>query len=251
LPAGVYVQNFLLARLEHFDQATVARTTMASTAMLGLEAALAVPVALVIGWPGGAWVRWLLLGIVAAWCVGVGGAWILIRRGTDRLPARTPGWARRVATFIKELLEAGRDLFAWRTARLLAPTALYMLVYVYDLYVILRALGIDDVDFVSTTGIYAFVVLAVILVPIPTEIGLTELTSLVALTARGIPEPVAAIATLALRALGTGMTIVVAVGTLLLLWNQVKRPMPDTERCAEAGVASSLARAEGADTRSP
>ncbi len=219
LPAGVYVQNYLLARLEHFGQEAVARATMASTAMLGLEAAIAVPVAAVIGWPGRPSVRWALAGVVAAWIAALGLAWLLVHYGARHLSATTPGWVYRSISFLDEFLAAGGELIAWRTARNLVPTALYMLVYVIDLYAIVRALGVDSLTFTNTIGIYAFVVLSVILVPIPTEVGLTEFGGLMALIAYGVPEPMAAIIILGMRAQVTGMTIVVASAMLLgLRW---------------------------------
>src|SRR5438874_7005471 len=67
LPAGVYLQNYLLGRLSHLGRLSLVRSTMATTAMLGLESLLAVPVALLIGLPGAPWVRQTVLGIVLAW----------------------------------------------------------------------------------------------------------------------------------------------------------------------------------------
>lgn len=236
LPAGVYVQNYLIARLEHFGQVATARSTMASTAMLGLEAALAVPVALLLGWPGAAWVRWTLLGIVVAWVVIVVLAWLLVNFGVHHLPARTPDWVRSVTRFIEKFLEAGGELLAWRTARSLVPTAAYMFIYAVDLYVIVRALGIPGISLLDAVGIYAFVVLTVILVPIPTEIGLTEFTGLMALIAYGIPQPTAAIVILGLRALATGMTIIVSGALLILLRRELSRAqrMPPAKSAPEA-----------------
>ena len=241
LPAGVYVQNYLIARLEHFGQVATARSTMASTAMLGLEAALAVPIALLLGWPGMAWVRWTLLGIVVAWIVVMGLAWLLVNFGIHHLPARTPDWVRSVTRFIEEFLEAGGELVAWRTARSLLPTAGYMFIYAVDLYVIVRALGIPGISLPDAVGIYAFVVLTVILVPIPTEIGLTEFTGLMALIAYGVPQPEAAIVILGLRALATGMTILVSAALLIVLRRELSR----AERAPAAKNASEAVPAEG------
>src|ERR1039458_3265847 len=43
LPAGIYVQNYLLARLDNLGSGSTVRSSMATTAMLGLETALALP----------------------------------------------------------------------------------------------------------------------------------------------------------------------------------------------------------------
>ncbi len=171
--------------------------------------------------------RWTLLGVVAAWIAALGLAWLLVHYGAKHMSDRTPAWLRRLTMFLDEFLEAGGELLTWRTARALVPTALYMLVYVIDLYAIMRALGIQQVSFLSTVGIYAFVVLSVILVPIPTEVGLTEFSGLMALVAYGIPQPLAAVAILALRAQGTGMTIVVASGLLFVLRHELATAASD------------------------
>jgi len=79
LPAGVYTQNYLLGRLEHFGRLSLIRSSMATAAMLGLETLLALPVALIIGIPGARWLFWTLIAIVIAWLVLLGAAWVLVR----------------------------------------------------------------------------------------------------------------------------------------------------------------------------
>jgi uncharacterized membrane protein YbhN (UPF0104 family) len=222
LPGGVYVQNYLLARLEHFRTARTARATMATTAVLGLEAALAVPAALILGWPGQhAWVRWTLLGVVVAWIVCLVLAWLLVRFGARHLSERTPDWIRQVTRFLESFLEAGGEFVSWRTVWNLVPTALYLLVYVIYLYAIAHTLGVHGLHFLDAVAIYSFVVLSVILIPVPTAIGPAEFTGMLAFESYGIPGSTAAILMLSLRLLATGATIVVASGLLLLLRQQL------------------------------
>jgi uncharacterized membrane protein YbhN (UPF0104 family) len=96
-----------------------------------------------------------------------------------------------------------------------------VLIYAVDLYVIIRALGIHHIGFLHTAGIYALVSLANILVPIPTEVGLTEFAGLMAIVAYGIPRPAAAIVMLGLRVLATGMTIAVSGALIVFLREQL------------------------------
>lgn len=238
LPGGIYVQNYLLARLEHFGQERIARATMASTAMLGLEAAIAFPIGIILGWPSDPWVRWALVGVAVAWVVLLLLAWLLVRFGIHHLPRGAPEWIRTVTRFIEQFLDAGGELVSWQTARSLPPTATYMFIYVVDLYVIVRALGLH-VGLLAAVAIYAFEVLSVILIPIPTEIGLTEFTGLAALTAYGIPGPEAAVVILGLRALATGMTIVVCGVLLVILRAQFSRMTSDAPSDEPAGRAAS------------
>ncbi len=215
LPAGVYTQNYLLSRLADFGQVSTVRASTATTATLGLEAAIAVPVVLIIGIPGAPWLFWTLLGIVAAWLVVLALAWMVANYWANRLNAEKHAWMSHIAQIAVEFLEAGAELVAVRTIRSLIPTACYMLIYVLDLFVIIRAVGVH-VTFLHTMAIYGVVVLAVVLIPIPTEIGRTEFTGLGALLAYGVPASTAAIIMLSLRILATGMTVLVS-GTLLFL----------------------------------
>jgi uncharacterized membrane protein YbhN (UPF0104 family) len=223
LPGGVYVENYLLGRLVHFGRHSLIRSSTATTAMLGLEALIAVPAALVIGVPGKRWLTWVILGVVVFWLVALAVAWIVAHRWAHGERAEKHPTIARGARTAEEFLCAGRELLTWETLVQCLPTALYMLIYVIDLYVILRALGIDNVTFVDTVAVYAFIVLAVILVPIPTELGITEFTGLGVLLAYGVSESTAALAMLSLRVLATGLTIAVAGLVLFLLRGELSQ----------------------------
>lgn len=244
LPAGIYVQNFLLGRLTHLSQHSTIRSATATTAMLGLESLLALPVALIIGIPGSPWVRWVLVGVVVLWLVILVLAWALVRYRTMHMPPRVARWRKRLIQGIEEFLAAGKELVTVKTLRSLVPTAIYMLVYVIDLYIIMRAVGVYTVNFMDVMGVYALVVLAVILVPIPTEIGITEFTGLGGLLAYGIPHSTAAIIMLSLRLLATGATILVAGVVLIVVRHEVasKETAEETPRSeAPVGRGSSEA----------
>lgn len=234
LPGGVYVENYLLGRLVHFGRHSLIRSSMATTAMLGLEALIAVPAALVIGVPGKGWLFWLILGVVCFWLVALAAAWLIAHHWAHGARADKHPRIARVACIAEEFLCAGRELLTWETLLQCIPTALYMLVYVIDLYLILRALGITYVTFVDTISVYAFVVLAVILVPIPTELGITEFTGLGVLLAYGVPRSTAAVAVLSLRLLATGLTIIVAGLVLLALRGELSQAA-DEESTRRAG----------------
>ena len=224
LPGGIYVENYLLARLAHFRQHATARSSMATTATLGLEALVAVPILLIIGLPGQTWLFWTVVGIVSAWLALLVVAWLFIKYQAAHTTPRTAQWRRTVREFLSDFLDAGGDLISWHTAALVIPAALYMLVYAVDLYAITRAVGVHNVSFVNAMSIYAFVVLTVILVPIPTELGLTEFSGLAALLAFNISQPTAAIIMLGLRALATGMTILVGGALLVFLRGEFSHP---------------------------
>ncbi|HEV3310858.1 MAG TPA: lysylphosphatidylglycerol synthase transmembrane domain-containing protein [Chloroflexota bacterium] len=224
LPAGVYVQNYLLARLEHFGRFSNVRSSMATTAMLGLETALALPIALIFGVPHEPWLFWTLIGVVVAWIVVLFLAWMLVHHWGPDFDAHLPPWLRRVRVLAEDFLAAGGELITVKTLRSLVPVAIYMMFYVVELYAIIRAVGITSITFTDTMGIYALIILAVVLVPIPTEIGLTEFAGLGALLAYGVERTKAAVVMLGLRILATGMTIVVASIVLLVLRRELTAP---------------------------
>lgn len=228
LPAGIYVENYLLARLAHFRAHTAVRSSMATTAMLGLEAFIALPILLVVGLPGAPWVRWVVVAVVGAWVALLLIAWLLVRYGARHIQSRNWRWLKQGTELAEEFLEAGGDLVTWQTVWLIIPAALYMLVYVADLYFIIPSVGIHNVSFADTMSIYSFLVMTVILIPIPTELGLTEFSGLAALGAFGISQPTAAIIMLGLRALATGMTI--AVGALVIFFLRGELSHPDSDQ---------------------
>ena len=224
LPAGIYAENYLLTRLEHFRSRGTVRSSMATTATLGLESLVAVPVLLVLGIPGFPWLRLTILALVGAWLLFIAFTWAAVRFGRRHLDAGSPGWLRQGFELADDFLKAGRSLIAWRTLALAAPTAAYLLIYAVDIFSIMRSAGVDTVSFADAIAVYAFVVLTVILIPIPTEIGLTEFSGLSALEAFGIPQASAAVVILSLRALATGMTMLAAGLVILALRSQLTHP---------------------------
>jgi len=231
LPAGVYVQNYLLERMQHLSLRATIRSTTATTAMLGLESLLAVVVALVLGLPGVPWLRWVVLGIVGAWVVVLILLWALINWRVEHMTPRLAPWRQKLIGASDQFFMAVEELLRLRTLWNLAPTAVYMLIYVIWLDAILNADGIH-LSFLRVMSVYAVMVLAVILVPIPTEIGITEITGLGALMALGIPRPAAALAVLSLRLLGTGSTVLIALIALAVAARQLQ-----TEQSDEAAAA--------------
>jgi uncharacterized membrane protein YbhN (UPF0104 family) len=235
LPAGVYVQNVLLQRLRHLGQEKSIRSITATTAMLGLESALAVPAALIIGIPGQPWVRLTILAIVAVWVVILFVMAALVRYRAHRIGPGTAMWRRRIVRVAVQFLIAARDLVTPRTLKELLPTTIYMLIYATDLYIVVRAAGIHSVGLGDVIGVYALVVLAVVMIPIPTEIGITEFAGLGGLLAYGISRPTAALIMLSVRLLASGSTIAVAAAILVLMRQELSSQETKLGSGAHAG----------------
>lgn len=233
-PAGVYVENYLLDRVSHLDKEQTVRSTVATTAILGLECALALAVVLIVGIPGAAWVRWGLIAIVGAWIAIIGAGWLLIRRELHTHPA-LPHWLRQALGAAEAFLDDGRALFRRRTLTNIVPTAIYMGIYAVDLFFVLEVMGFH-LGWVDTITVYAAMVLAVVLVPIPTEIGIAEISALGALEAFGVPHHSAAVASLALRILATGSTILLAGLVFVALRGEIKKADDEEDDDAQASA---------------
>jgi uncharacterized membrane protein YbhN (UPF0104 family) len=216
LPAGIYVENLILERVERLSRVETVRSTGATTAMLGLETALAVPAIVIIGLPGMSWVRWAVIGVVVVWLLILVAVRFLVSGAEERLTLSALRWLRKAAMIVDDFLQAGVDLVQPRTALSLIPTAAYMLIYVVYLAAITLALGIHRLNFIDLIAVYAVVVLAVVLVPIPTEIGLAEFSGLGALQAFGVQPAMAALMVVALRIEATGATILVSLIAFLV-----------------------------------
>ena len=236
LPAGIYVQNYLLGRLGHLGQRSLVRSTMATTTMLGLESVLALPTALIIGLPGTPWLSWVLLGLVGAWVAFLLLFALLVRFRQRHIGPRAAAWRYRLVSIIGDFLAAGREFLTFRTARSLVPTAVYMLAYAAELYLIIRAAGGSHITLHDAMGIYAVLVLATILVPIPSEIGITEFTGLSALLAYGLPPHIAAIIMLGFRILGSGSVILLAGAAIFLLRRELAQERDVEQMSGHLGV---------------
>ncbi|MCC6177631.1 MAG: flippase-like domain-containing protein [Chloroflexi bacterium] len=245
IPGGIYVQNFLLARASGLHEVAIVRSSTATTATLALESLLALPVALIVGVPGAPWVTWTLLGIIGVWVVLLVLVVLAVRYWELHLAPWTPNWLRRLAIIAEELLEAAADLITWRTVRAILPTAVYMLVYVADLYVIAGVVGATEIGWFQIMGIYAIVVLSTILVPIPVKVGTTELTGLTAFVAHGVSSPTAALVMLALRLLTTGATMLVAAVLIVALRHALMPPpTPPSDMPDRTSIAAGITLAE-------
>jgi uncharacterized membrane protein YbhN (UPF0104 family) len=238
LPGGIYLENLVLRRMEHLDRVEATRSTVATTATLGLESALAAPLIVILGVPGTRWIRWTVVGVAAAWVVVLLIVHLIAVESSERVETPALAWLRNAATTVKEFLSAGLELLRRGTAVLLLPTAVYMMIYVAYLYGMDLAAGDHHLTLLDAVVVYAVIVLAVVMIPIPTEIGLAEISGLGALEAYGVHGSTAAIVVLGLRLLATGATMLEA-GIALLVLHLSDREHTDAQRRDEREAPAS------------
>jgi uncharacterized membrane protein YbhN (UPF0104 family) len=206
LPAGVYFQNYLLQQAE----GTAFATSLAATlAMQLLEAAVALIVLAGVGVPGWDWLRPVTAIVLAGYIVFL----VLVsRRGVvewleDRASAKRYGaWLlNQLTRFLEGLEDLMKPGVILRAAAL---TACYLVFTVAAFYVTLKAYGLPNVGPAEAAAVYCFVLTVIILVPLPSDLGLSEGSGVTILLAYGVP-------------LAEGLTIMLIIRFAVLLFTEM------------------------------
>lgn len=227
LPGGIYLQAYVLARLENFTERQVVGAAVATTGMDVMIGTVSFLTAFAIGLPRNPWFRVLLAAVAGAWVLLYFGAWLIGSWWHPQRREHAPRWARWVGRIIVEVFESATRLVRPETWRPLATTTVYLLSYVVILYLVLQALEIHQVTFLGAIGVLAITNMANMLLPIPFELGLTEVTGVGVLMAYGVDAPTAAVAMLAYRVVTTGALTVLVGGILIALRDELRaRPGP-------------------------
>lgn len=215
LPGGDFAANYLLARLEHLHERTVVRSVFATMLCGGLETVVALPIVLLVGIPGRPWAFWVFGAAALVWVALSMLAVLAIGRWGSGIQARIP-LLGHLHAMGDDFLGAGRDLLRVKTLLVLPPTVLYLAIYAVELWVVMRALHIGNAPLLGALAAYAFVILVVILNPLPVEIGMTEVAGLGTLVALGIPHATAAVVMLSFRVFAMGFVVAISAVVLLL-----------------------------------
>jgi uncharacterized membrane protein YbhN (UPF0104 family) len=219
LPVGVYFANYLL---ERETSAPIAYTAAATLVGILLEVACCCLYLAVVGIPTWSWLRPLIIGGLAVF-VGLLGIWNVVGRRL-RLPRamamhpRAHWLANQVHYFAvgARRLRAPRVLlagFALSTVALAASGSAYA--------ILLRGVGAGGVSYWYAIAAYLFGLGSGLILPTPTELGVSELTGLGALRAAGAPVTEAAATVLLFRLLLMGTVILAALVTFLVMRHEV------------------------------
>ncbi len=206
LPAGIYFQNYLLQQTE----GTAFATSLAATlAMQLMEAAVSLVVLGVVGVPGWTWLRPVVVLVFAGYITFV---LLVSRRGVvhwleERARyKRFGGWILdQLARFLVGLEDLMKPGIVVRTALL---TTCYLVFTIGAFYVVTRAYGLERVGVAEAAAIYCFVLTLIILVPLPSDLGLSEGSGVTILLAYGVP-------------LAEGLTIMLIVRFSVLLFTEL------------------------------
>jgi uncharacterized membrane protein YbhN (UPF0104 family) len=215
LPAGQYFQTYLLREAGGIP---IARSAAATSIIIWLEVMVCAVVLLMLGLVHWAWVRPAALVILIAIALLIS---VLIRRP---LSARLFTLARRYAPLLAAW--TWYDTFATSASTLLRPRALlpalafsaaYIVCAAMGLWAIAGALGISAIGPREALVVYCFALIIGLVVPIPIDLGLTELSGLAALIAFGVNRADALTIMLLQRVLSSVLTIGIAGISLTVL----------------------------------
>ncbi|HEY8694158.1 MAG TPA: lysylphosphatidylglycerol synthase transmembrane domain-containing protein [Chloroflexota bacterium] len=206
LPAGVYFQNYLLQQTQG---AAFATSLAATLAMQLLEAAVALVVLIAVGVPGWIWLRPVGLLVLAGYALflvvvsrpGVA-TWLEARGRTKRCSGWVLGQLAHFLEGLEDLMHPGVILRAG------VLTASYLVFTVAAFYVTLKAYGLPNVGPAEAAAVYCFVLALVILVPLPSDLGLSEGSGVTILLAYGVP-------------LAEGLTIMLIIRFAVLLFTEI------------------------------
>ena len=216
LPFGVYLETYALARLEQLREREIVGAAIATTGLDVMVGTVTFPVAMLLGLPGNGWFRFLMVAIAGAWIVLYLGVWLVVRWWRPQDRQFTSRLARGVSRIVAEAVRGAIRLLRPAVLRPIGTTAAYLGIYVVVLWLVLEAMGLG-LDPRAAISVVLITSLVNVILPIPIELGITEITGVGILTVFGIAPRDAAIAMLGYRIVTTGALTVVVVAVMAYL----------------------------------
>jgi uncharacterized membrane protein YbhN (UPF0104 family) len=240
VPVGNYFQNYILQEAEGTD---FARSSAATTFIILIEVFVSLMGVAIIGL--GAWSSWLrpviLIGLpVFGFIAWAAHAW--------QVHPRTPQWVKEHKTLLqalnafKKFREGAAVLFRPHVVGIAVLLgAIYVIVGASALYLVVRGLGIDGVSLWQVWAVYFFSLAFSLILPLPMDIGATEISGVGAFLALGMSKGDAVGAMLVNRALSLGSAIAIALVIMLILHDQFRAALRSPRRAEAAKEAAKAA----------
>jgi uncharacterized membrane protein YbhN (UPF0104 family) len=215
LPGGQYFQTYLLRQAQGFP---VARSAAATTIIIWLEVVICLVAVLLLGVGSWTWVR----PTAAVLLVGIGLLVVVVKRRplSSRLCAASRRYPRLrpISAWYDGFIGSADALLCLRA---LGPAAALSAGYIafaaLGLWAIAAALGLQGIGFVQALVVYAFALGAGLIIPVPIDLGLTELSGLAALMACGAPQADALTVMLLQRFMSSTLTGGISLASLAAL----------------------------------
>lgn len=216
LPIGNYFQNYIL---KLHNAADFSRSSVATTLIVVEEVVVCLAGVVILGL--GAWTPWARVAILTGAAL-VAGLILLSLRLYSR--HAQPAWVtrnprlRQIADGLGEFREGARAMLRPRPlAVTLCFSAAYLTLAGAGLFVVARGLGITQVSLGDVLAVYGFSLALGLLIPIPVDIGVIELSGLGAFMAFGAARDAALGAMLVNRLLSMGASLALACLVVALL----------------------------------
>jgi hypothetical protein len=239
IPAGVYVQNYILQRM---GSAGFARSAGATTAMLLIELCLILLMLALLGIPHWGWIRPTAIAVLSGLVLLLGlliSTDALAGRLLPRLRHRT---VRAFAEGLSEVISGLRQLAAPRTALpaiLLAAGYLGALAGAFTL--VGRGTGVEQFSYLQAITVYSFsLTVTLLMAGVLTQLGVIEVAGLGAAATFGYGPSEALAMMLGFRIVWMGSIWLICGPTALLLRDVMRRdPESDEPGLDQSGLEQS------------
>lgn len=236
MPVGNYFQNYLLQQSQGTD---FGRSSAATTMIVLTEVVASLAGVVVLGI--GQWTDVARPVIVIGSAAFLLGAWTYHKL---RHAGQAPRWVREHAitrqamSELRQFREGAATLLHIRVLAIQTLLgALYLVVAGAALYAVMRGLDDTHVSFGHVQAVYFFSLAFSLIVPIPVDIGVLEISGTTAFIAVGVARNTAVSAVLMNRILSIGSSLVIALVALVFLRDEFRaaiRERPDQGPSAEA-----------------
>lgn len=220
LPAGNYFENYLL---EREGGVSVAYTASGTTITVLLEVVVCVVYLAIVGIRGWGWLRPVLIfGTLAVLL-------LVVVIGRLEFHAHPPDWLAK-RTFFQWMSEQwktfvqGAETFVTPTSLAIGVTlaAIYLAAAGTQYYIVIRALGNNHLSLWDGISAYLFGLGVGLILPVPTDIGVQEITGVGALSALGMATTNAVSVTIVYRIFNLVSSIVIAAVTFVILHREFR-----------------------------
>jgi uncharacterized membrane protein YbhN (UPF0104 family) len=220
LPIGNYFQNYVLQQSKGAD---FGRTSAATTLIILEEVVVSLAGVVILGL--GVWTSWLRPLVLVGAAIAIVVVWLLMRfhhKGHSHPWIAQHKTLQKIADEFGRFREGAVDLLHPRAlAVTLACSATYLIVGGAALYVAVLGLGITNATFTETLAVYFFSLAVALMLPLPIDIGVIELSGLGAFLAIGVSRDAALGAVFANRILSILASIVIAAVIVLVLHKEI------------------------------
>ena len=218
IPAGVYIENYVLARMGRAGT----RSTAATTVTLITELVVCFAVLFILGVPGWWWLRPAIVFMVTIPLLSIA-AFVLFKplRGLANRKLNI-GPLKRAHQRLMEPLSGLVELTTWEVAAHAIPmAALYLGTIVAGFTLVGHGIGVSRLTYTDAAAIYLFSLTATLSLPISAHLGIMELGGVGAAVALGYSYNEGLAMMLGARLVWTGSKWLMGAATAFLLRGEI------------------------------